>query len=121
MFNFYLRELSAVTILLAIVFAAFHLENDDLVTFYKGVHYLYYYFRTFNGGCAYGYCSFFVYKQYLVKLNSFAGLHIFNVVNIEFHTLFYLKLLTVNFYNCVHYNVCKTVFREAFRLVPTLF
>ena len=109
------------TILLAIVFATFHLENDDLVTLYKWVHNFYYYFRTFNGGCANGYCSFFVYKQNLVKLNSFASFHIFNVVNIELHALFNLKLLTVNFYNCVHYNVCKTVFREAFRLVPTLF
>ena len=103
MFNFNLCELSAMTILLAIVLATLHLENDDLVTLYKWVHNLTYYFSAIYGRCANLYCSIVIHEQYLLKLNSLAFLYVLHVVDEELCSFCSLKLLTVNFYNCVHY------------------
>lgn len=90
-------------ILLAGILATLHLENDDLVTLYEWVHYFYYYLCTFNLGCADGYCSLVVYEQHLVEFNSLAGLYILDVVHEELLALLSLELLTVNFYDCVHF------------------
>ncbi len=90
------------TILLAIVLAALHLEDDHLVTLNEGVHNFYYYFCTINRGCTDSDCSFIVYEQNLVELNSLTSFSILDVMNEELLALFCLELLTVNFYNCVH-------------------
>ncbi len=103
LFNFYLCELSAMTILLTIVLATLHLENDDLVTLYKRVHNLYYYLGTFYSWCAHCDSALFVYEEHFVKLNGLTSLYILDVVNEELLALGHLELLTVNFYNCVHY------------------
>ena len=103
LFNFYLCELGAVTILLAIVLATLHLENDDLVTLNKRIHYFYYYLGTFYSWCTHCDNSFFIYEEYLVKLNGLALFGILQTVYKEFLALFNLELLTVNLYNCVHY------------------
>ncbi len=89
-------------ILLAIVLTALHLEDDDFVTLNQRAHYLYNYFCTFYSGCADSYSSFVVYEQYLVELNSLASLYILDVMHEELFALLSLKLLTVNFYDCVH-------------------
>lgn len=90
------------TILLAIVLAALHLEDDHLVTLDEGVHNFYYYFCTIYCGCTDSDCSIVVYEQYLVELNSLTSFSILDVMNEELLALFCLELLTVNFYNCVH-------------------
>ncbi len=100
------------TILLAIVLSALHLENDDLVTLYKRIHHFTYYFGTIYGRCAHLYCAVFVDEQYLLKLNSLSGFHILHVVYEEFLALFSLELLTVNLYDCVHFLVFKRVFPQ---------
>lgn len=89
--------------LLAVVLATLHLENDNLITFYEGIGYLCHYFSALYSRCAYGHCSVFVYEQHFVKLNRLALFCITHVINEELLALLCLELLTVNFYNCVHY------------------
>jgi hypothetical protein len=113
LFNFYLCELSAVTVLLARVLAALHLENDDLVTLYKRIHYFYHYLCTFYLGCTDSHCAVIIYEQHLVEFNSLTGLYIFDVMNEELLALLCLKLLTVNFYDCVHFIVINGFVRQA--------
>ena len=43
--------------------------------------------------------------------------HILDVVNEEFLALLSLELLTVNFYNCVHFLFNKRLLREAIYVV----
>jgi len=109
------------TIALARVLATLHLENDDLVTLYKGVHYFYYYFGTLYLWCTDSYCTLIVYEQYLVELNSLTGLNILDVVNEQFLALLDLKLLTVNLYDCVHFVNINGFFRKASNLLLLLF
>ena len=92
------------TVLLAIVLAAFHLENDHLVTFDKRSVYLHNNFCSLDNGCADFYGTVIVYEQYFVKLYGLTCFSVLNVVHEEFLSLFYLELLAVNAYDCVHFN-----------------
>ena len=67
LFNFYLSELLTMTVLLARVLTTLHLEDDDLVALYQGVHYFYYYLCTFYGGCANLDSAVGIYEQHFVK------------------------------------------------------
>ena len=87
------------------ILAALHLEDDDLVTLHQRVHYFTYYFCSLYGRSTYLYCTVSIYEQHLLKFNSLAFLGILDVVNEELLALFYLKLLTLNVYNCVHYFI----------------
>jgi len=100
--DYYFRELFAVSVLLAIVLAALHLEDNHLVALNERVHNFYYNLCTFYGGCAYLDSAVGIYEQHFVKFNSLAGFHVLDVVNEELLALLYLELLTLNFYNCVH-------------------
>jgi len=101
------------TVLLTVILATLHLENDDLVTFNKRVHYFYNYFGTLNFRCTDCHCSLIVYEQHLVELNSIAGFYILDVMHKELFALLCLKLLTVNFYDCVHFIYINGFFRKA--------
>ena len=94
------------TVALTRVLATLHLENDDFVTLYEWVHYFTHYFGTLYGWSTYLYCTVSIYEQYLVKFNSLAGFNVLDMVNEELLALFSLKLLTLNFYNCVHFAFC---------------
>ena len=101
------------TVALTRVLAALHLEDDDLVTLHQRVHYFTYYLCSLYGRSTYLHCTVSIYEQYLVKFNSLTGLGILDVVHEELLTLLCLKLLTLNFYNCVHYIII--VFRGFLR------
>ena len=92
------------TVTLTRVFAALHLENDDLVTFYQRFNYFTHYLCSFYGRSTNLDCTVSIYEQYLVKFNSLALLSILDVVHEELFALLGLELLTLNFYNCVHFN-----------------
>ncbi len=109
------------TVLLTVILATLHLENDDLVTFNKRVHYFYNYFGTLNFRCTDCHCSLIVYEQHLVELNSIAGFYILDVMYKELFALLCLKLLTVNFYDCVHFIYINGFFPQGGRPLPTLF
>ena len=94
------------TVTLTRVFAALHLENNDLVTFYQRFNYFTHYLCSFYGRSTNLDCTVSIYEQYFVKFNSLACFHILDVVHKELLTLLDLKLLTLNFYNCVHFAFC---------------
>lgn len=110
-FNLYLSELCAMTILFAIVLATFHLEDDDLIALHEWCYHLSNYFCTTDSRRANCDCSVVIDQQNLVKLNSLAFFGIFQAVDIELFALFSLELLTVNFYDCVHFICCKRFHR----------
>ena len=103
------------TVALARVLATLHLEDNDLVALDKRVHNFTYYFCSLYGGGTYLDCTVSIYEQHLVKFNSLACFHVFDVVYKELLALLGLELLTLNFYNCVHCYlfVFKGFFREA--------
>ena len=83
------------TVTLARVLATLHLEDDDLVTLHQRVHYFYYYFCTFYGGCANLDSAVGIYEQHLVKLNSLACLYILDVMYEELLAFLGLELLNL--------------------------
>ena len=91
------------TVALARVLATLHLEDNHLVALDERVHNFTYYFCTLYGGGTNLYCTVSIYEQYLVKFNSLACLHVLDVVHEELLALLGLELLTLNFYNCVHF------------------
>ena len=113
--------MSTVTILLAIVLSALHLENDDLVALNERIDNFTNNFSTVYSRCSNLYSTFLVDTQYLAELNSLTLCRILDVVNEELLALLSLELLTVNFYNCVHLFIVKRLFRKAIRFVRMLF
>ena len=90
------------TVTLARVLTALHLENNHLVTLNQRSDNLTYYFCSVYGGSTDRYCTVSIYEQYFLKFNSLAGLNVLYVVDKELLALLGLELLTLNFYNCVH-------------------
>ena len=93
------------TIAFALVFTTLHLEDDHLVTFNKWVNHFTNNFRTLYCRGSYFNSSLVVYEKHFVKLYSLTFFSILDMVNEQFLALFNLKLLTVNFYNCVHFVI----------------
>ena len=91
------------TIALAGILAALHLEDNHLVALHERVHNFTYYFCTLYGGGTNLYCTVSIYEQYLVKFNSLAFFHILDMVDKKLLALLGLELLTLNLYNCVHF------------------
>jgi len=90
------------TVALAAVLTALHLEDNHLVAFNERVHNFTHYLCTLYGGGTYLHSTIRVNEQYFVKFNSLAGLNILHVMHEELVALLDLELLTLNFYNCVH-------------------
>ena len=91
------------SVLAAITFAAFLLEDNHLVAFHEGTFYLANNFRPFYGGCAYLNGTVGVNEQNAVKLYGLTlFLVIAEIVNIQELAGLSLELLSLNFYNCVH-------------------
>ena len=86
----------------AIAFATFFLENNHVFTFHEGINYLANYLCALNGGSTYGYITFSVNEQNLVKFYLVAFVHISDVMNIQFLASLGAELLSLDFYNCVH-------------------
>ena len=93
----------AITIQLAVTFAALLVENEHLVTLNEGIDYFAYYLSAFNYGSAYSNLTIVVYQQHLFKFNSLTAFCVLNVVYEELLAFFHLELLTVNLYDCVHF------------------
>ena len=122
LFNFNFRVLLTVTVLHAIALAALLLEDDNLLTLDECIHDFYYYLGTFNSRCTNCDCALVIDEQHLVKLNSLAGFGVLDAVHKQLCALLYLELLTVNFYNYVHFLLLYNgFFREAMNTLSTLF
>jgi len=80
-------------------------ENKNFIALYQACFYFANNLSTFYDRSTYGDCTVVVNQQHFLKLNSCTGLGTLNVVNEELLALFCLELLTVNFYDYVHYYI----------------
>ena len=109
-------------ILHTVVLTALHLEHHYLLALYERIHHFGYYFSALNGGGTDLHCSIIVYEQHTIKLNSLTGLDVLHVVDEELLSSFSLELLTVNLYDCVHFELLiNGFFRKADGLYHHLF
>ena len=93
------------SVLATIAFATLLLEHYHLVTFYEGFLYLAHNFCTLYERRSDLYGTFGVYKQHAVKFYCLTVLYfVTEVVYIQEAVLFCFELLTLNFYDNVHYN-----------------
>ena len=93
------------TVFATIAFAAFLLENDNLITLNEVFGYFTNYFGSFYGRSAYLNGTVGIYEKHAVKLYGLAVLGFFaEIVNIQEAVLFCLELLALDFYDNVHYN-----------------
>ena len=97
------------TVAFTLILSALHLEDDDLVTLYEWVNNFAYYLCALYCRSAYLYCTLVVYEKYLVKLYCLTLFRVLDVVNEQLLALLNLELLTVNFYDCVHFYYLKRV------------
>lgn len=92
------------TVLFAVTFTSFFLEYDNFVAFQEGNSYFTHYFCSFYSGSTYFHIAVSVKKQYAVKFHSVAFFFVIaEVMNIQELSGFSLELLSLDFYNCVHY------------------
>ena len=103
MFDCQLGELLTVTVQLAIAFSSLLVENKNFIALYQACFYFANNLSAFYYRSTYGDCTVVVNQQHFLKFNSCTGLGTLNVVNEELLALFCLELLTVNFYDYVHY------------------
>mgnify|MGYP006894170518 CR=1 FL=1 len=92
------------TVFTTIAFAAFLLKHNHLVTFYKRSKNFAYNFGTVNGRSSHLYCAIGFREKNTVEFNlvTFLGL-LAEIMNIQELLGLCLELLSLNFYNCVHY------------------
>lgn len=89
---------------LAVSLAALLVEHEHLVALDERGNHFANYLCTFYRRSADGYVAVVVNEQHLFKFNSLAVFSLGDVVNEELLALFCLELLTVNLYDCVHFN-----------------
>ena len=111
LFDFQLSVLVAITVQLAVTFAALLVEYEHFVTLDEFLYYFANYLCAFHGGSTDGHCAVVVYQQHFLKFNSLAFLCLGQVVDEEALACFGLELLTVNLYDCVHF---KMMFKRIF-------
>ena len=111
------------TVLATVVVATFLLEDDNFIAFYEGTFYLAYYFCPFYGGRAYLDGTVGVNEEDLVKLYGLAlFLLVAEIVDIQEFACFGLELLSLNFYDSVHFFVANLwLTRAAAWLLASLF
>ena len=79
------------------------MEYQYFLAFYQRRNYFTNHFSSFYGRSAYCYSTVVVYQQNFVKFNSCTAFCVLNVLNEQLFAFFSLELLTVNFYNYVHF------------------
>ncbi len=98
-------ELLTVTVFTTIAFAAFFLENDNLLTLHEWLKHFTIHFYPFNGRSSDFNVAVGIKKKNLVKGNCVACLNVFaEMMDIKEFSLFSFKLLSFDFYNSVHAN-----------------
>ena len=104
MFDSQFSKLLTVTVQFSVTFSSLLVEYQYFITFYQVRNYFAYHFCTFYGRSTYCNSTVVVYQQNFVKFNSCTVFSILNVVNKQFFAFFSFELLTVNFYNYVHFK-----------------
>ena len=91
------------TVQLAVTFSSLLVEYENFVTFYQSGNYFANYFCAFYCRSTYGDVAVFVYQKNFFKFYCCTSFCILHVVNEQFLASFCFELLTVDFYNCVHF------------------
>ncbi len=88
----------------AIAFTSFLLEDDYFVTFYERLGHFAYYFGSFNGRSANFNVTVGIKEEHAVKFYCVARFFVLaEKVNIQELAGFCLELLSLDFYNSVHF------------------
>ncbi len=99
------------TVQFSVAFSSLLVEYQHFIAFYQRRNYFANHFGSFYGRSTHFYFTVVVYQQNFVKFNSCTAFCVLNVLNKEFLSFFYFELLTVNFYNYVHFFITvKRVF-----------
>ena len=93
------------TVELTIAFSSLLVEHEHLLTLYQRRNYFANHLSTLNRRSTYRNVAFVVNQKNFFKLNCCTSLSILHVVYKQLFASFCLKLLAVNFYNCVHLTV----------------
>ena len=88
---------------LPVSFSSFFVEYKDFVAFYQMRFHFAHHFGPFYGGDTYFDFTIVVGQQYLFKFNNCAVFCILDVLNEQPFSFFGFELLTVNFYDYVHF------------------
>ena len=103
MFDSQFRELLTMTVQFTITFSSLLVEHEDFVTLHERSLHFANHFCAIYRRSAHCDVAVVVYQQNFLKFNSLVSFGVLNVINKQFLAFFCLELLTVNFYNCVHY------------------
>ena len=91
------------TVQFSITFSSLFVEYKYFVAFYQRRYYFTNYLGTFYSRSTYSDVAVFVYQKNLVKLYCCTVFCILDVVYKQLFASFCFELLTVDFYNCVHF------------------
>ena len=91
------------TIQLSVAFSSLLMENQKSFAFYKRRNHFANDLGTFHRRKTDFHITVVIYQQHFLKLNSCPAFCVLNVLNEQFLSFFSLELLTVNFYNYVHF------------------
>ena len=105
---------------LAIAISPLLVEDQHLLTLDEWRYDLTYYLCALYCGDTYCYCSVLVEEHNPVKGNLCTLLHLADMMHEELATLLYLKLLTLDFNNCVHYVRLLLLLYSPVRWLPTI-
>ncbi len=119
MFDSQFSKLLTVTVQFSVTFSSLLVEYQNFVSFNHRRSYFAYYFCAFYNWSTYSNSTIVVYQQNFVKFNSCTVFGILNVVNKQFLAFFSLELLTVNFYNYVHFKYILNGFPPQGELFPS--
>ena len=101
-----MSELLAMAVETTIAFATFFLENDDVFTFHEGSIHLANNFCAFDGRRANLNSTVGIHEEDAVELYRVTFLALVaEVVDIQLLAGLGTELLSLNFYNCVHFRI----------------
>ena len=84
-------------------FSALLVEDENLFALHQIAFYFSNDLCTCHGGGADGDVTFIFYKQHLLELYGLTVLAVLNVMHEQLLASFCLELLSVDFYDCVHF------------------
>ena len=115
-----LCELLAMAIQLTVTFSSLLVEHQYFLAFHQRRNHFANHLCAFYRGKTYCHVAIVVDQQHFLKFNSLVSLSVLHVLHEQFLAFHHLELLTVNFYNCVHFYGLNGFFHKADALVASL-
>ena len=91
------------TLQVTLALSALLVEHEDLFALYEVTLYFSNNLCACNGGSTDGDVAFILYEQHLLELNGLTVFAVLNVMHEQLLASFCLELLSVDFYDCVHF------------------